>query len=122
MALPTITVLATGWTIAGGGDSATRSQYTAGKVIIDALINALPEINKIAHLNGEQIVNIGSQDMNDQVWLTLAKKINPNCDKTAGFVITHGTETLEETAYFLDLTTDCHKLIMIVGAMKPATA
>lgn len=121
-ALPTITVLATGGTIAGGGDSATQSQYTAGKVSIDALINAVPEIKKIAHLNGEQIVNIGSQDMNDQVWLTLAKKINADCDKTAGFIITHGTDTLEETAYFLDLTTHCHKPIVMVGAMKPATA
>ena len=75
-------------------------------------------------LNGEQIVNIGSQDYNDQVWLTLAKKINADCDKTAGFIITYGTDTLEETetAYFLDLTTDCHKPIVIVGAMKPATA
>ncbi len=121
-ALPTITVLATGGTIAGGGDSATQSQYTAGKVSIDALINAVPEIKKIAHLNREQIVNIGSQDMNDQVWLTLAKKINADCDKTAGFIITHGTDTLEETAYFLDLTTHCHKPIVMVGAMKPATA
>lgn len=121
-ALPTITVLATGGTIAGGGDSATQSQYRAGKVSIDALINAVPEIKKIAHLNGEQIVNIGSQDMNDQVWLTLAKKINADCDKTAGFIITHGTDTLEETAYFLDLTTHCHKPIVMVGAMKPATA
>ncbi|WGM02628.1 L-asparaginase 2 [Arsenophonus nasoniae] len=121
-ALPTITVLATGGTIAGGGDSATQSQYTAGKVSIDALINAVPEIKKIAHLNGEQIVNIGSQDMNDQVWLTLARKINADCDKTAGFIITHGTDTLEETAYFLDLTTYCHKPIVMVGAMKPATA
>ncbi|WP_425322328.1 L-asparaginase 2 [Arsenophonus nasoniae] len=121
-ALPTITVLATGGTIAGGGVSATQSQYTAGKVSIDALINAVPEIKKIAHLNGEQIVNIGSQDMNDQVWLTLARKINADCDKTAGFIITHGTDTLEETAYFLDLTTYCHKPIVMVGAMKPATA
>lgn len=121
-ALPTITVLATGGTIAGGGDSATQSQYTAGKVSIDALINAVPEIKKIAHLNGEQIVNIGSQDMNDQVWLTLARKINADCDKTAGFIITHGTDTLEETAYFLDLTTYCHIPIVMVGAMKPATA
>ena len=73
-------------------------------------------------LNGEQIVNIGSQDYNDQVWLTLAKKINADCDKTAGFIITYGTDTLEETAYFLDLPTDFHKPIVIVGAMKPATA
>ncbi|MCE1704508.1 asparaginase domain-containing protein, partial [Enterobacter hormaechei] len=97
-ALPNITVLATGGTIAGGGESATQSNYTAGKVGIDALLNAVPAIKNIADLKGEQVVSIGSQDMNDQVWLTLAKKINADCDKTDGFVITHGTDTMEETA------------------------
>ncbi|SFU77994.1 L-asparaginase 2 [Xenorhabdus koppenhoeferi] len=121
-ALPNITVLATGGTIAGGGESATQSNYTAGKVGIDSLLNAVPAIKNIADLKGEQVVSIGSQDMNDQVWLTLAKKINSDCDKTDGFVITHGTDTMEETAYFLDLTTQCQKPIVMVGAMRPSTA
>ncbi|MEX0445990.1 L-asparaginase 2 [Xenorhabdus sp. SGI246] len=121
-ALPNITVLATGGTIAGGGESATQSSYTAGKVGIDSLLNAVPAIKNIADLKGEQVVSIGSQDMNDQVWLTLAKKINADCDKTDGFVITHGTDTMEETAYFLDLTTQCRKPIVMVGAMRPSTA
>ena len=121
LALPNITILATGGTIAGGGDSATKSNYTAGKVGVENLVNAVPQLKDIANVKGEQVVNIGSQDMNDDVWLTLAKKINTDCDKTDGFVITHGTDTMEETAYFLQLTSKCKKPIVLVGAMLPST-
>ncbi|WP_336150953.1 L-asparaginase 2 [Escherichia coli] len=114
LALPNITILATGGTIAGGGDSATKSNYTAGKVGVENLVNAVPQLKDIANVKGEQVVNIGSQDMNDNVWLTLAKKINTDCDKTDGFVITHGTDTMEETAYFLDLTVKCDKPVVLV--------
>jgi L-asparaginase len=122
MALPQVTILATGGTIAGGGESATQSSYTAGKIGVESLVKAVPQLKDIAVIKGEQVVNIGSQDMNDAVWLTLAKKINAECSKTDGFVITHGTDTMEETAYFLDLTVKCDKPVVLTGAMRPSTA
>ncbi|MBW7982390.1 L-asparaginase 2 [Enterobacillus tribolii] len=122
LALPNVTILATGGTIAGGGDSATKSSYKAGKVGVETLVDAVPQLKDIANIKGEQVVSIGSQDMNDEVWLKLAKKINADCNKTDGFVITHGTDTMEETAYFLDLTVKCEKPVVMVGAMRPSTA
>ncbi|BDH46491.1 L-asparaginase 2 [Salmonella enterica subsp. enterica serovar Choleraesuis] len=122
MALPNVTILATGGTIAGGGESATKSSYTAGKVGVNALVDAVPQLKDVANIRGEQVVNIGSQDMNDEVWLKLAKTINQQCSSTDGFVITHGTDTMEETSYFLNLTVKCDKPVVLVGAMRPSTA
>lgn len=118
---PDITILATGGTIAGSGKSAVSSAYEAGKLNIETLIEAVPEMQDLAKIQGKQIVKIGSQDMNDQVWLQLAKEINQQCQQTDGFVITHGTDTMEETAYFLDMTVKCAKPVVLVGAMRPAT-
>ena len=104
--LPNITILATGGTIAGSGETAVSSAYKAGQLNVEALIDAVPEIKQLANVKGEQIVKIGSQDMSDDVWLKLAKAINAQCKDTDGFVITHGTDTMEETAAKLEAAAD----------------
>jgi L-asparaginase len=89
----------------------------------DVLIDAVPQLRQLADVSGEQISNIGSQDMNDAVWLKLTKRVNQllASDQVNGIVITHGTDTLEETAYFLHLVTKSQKPVVLTAAMRPAT-
>ena len=119
-AKPTIYILATGGTIAGSGSGALDASYTSGTVTVDKLIAAVPDINKIATIKGEQISNIGSQEMNNEVWFKLANRVNEllTSGKADGVVITHGTDTMEETAYFLNLVVKSDKPIVMVGAMR----
>lgn len=123
-AKPKIRIIATGGTIAGVSQSATSSAYGAGQVGIQTLIDAVPQIKDLADVTGEQLVNIGSQDMNDEVWLKLAKRINEllNNEGYDGVLVTHGTDTMEETAYFLSLTVHSDKPVILVGSMRPSTA
>lgn len=123
-AKPKIHIIATGGTIAGVASSSTSTAYTAGAATIDALLAAVPEVNDLADIDGEQLCSIGSQDMNDEVWLKLAKRINQllNNEGYDGVLITHGTDTMEETAYFLNLTVHSDKPVILVGAMRSSTA
>lgn len=122
-AKPKVRIIATGGTIAGAGTSATGSAYTAGQVGVQSLIAAVPQMLDLADVSGEQLVNIGSQDMNDAVWLKLARRVNQllNNEGYDGVVITHGTDTMEETAYFLNLTVHSDKPVVLVGSMRPST-
>jgi L-asparaginase len=122
--LPNITILATGGTIAGAAASGTQAGYTSGKVTIDSMIDAVPGIRDLANLKGEQISNVGSQDISFEIMLKLAKRINEllATSDADGIVITHGTDTLEETAFFLNLVVKSDKPVVLVGSMRPSTA
>ena len=121
---PNITILATGGTIAGAAATGTQSAYKSGAVTIDAMVAAVPGIADLATIKGEQISNVGSQDMSFQILLTVAKRINelaksPDVD---GIVITHGTDTLEDSAFFLNMTVKTDKPVVMVASMRPSTA
>jgi L-asparaginase len=123
-ALPNIKILATGGTIASSAASntqVTNYQVTQG---VDNLINAVPEMKKIANVSGEQISNVGSGNITNEILLKMAKRINTllASDDVDGIVITHGTDTLEETAYFLNLVVKSNKPVVVVGAMRPSSA
>jgi L-asparaginase len=122
--LPNIVILATGGTIAGAGASSTGSSYTSGQVKIEAMIDAVPNIRTLANLKGEQLANVGSQDMSVKVWIDLANRINEllKTGDVDGVVITHGTDTQEETAFFLNLVIKSDKPVVLTGSMRPSTA
>ena len=124
-ALPNVVILATGGTIAGAGASAVNSAtYAAAKVGVDKLIAGLPELSKVANVRGEQVFQVASESLTNDNLLTLAKRVSALSKQSDvdGIVITHGTDTLEETAYFLTLTVHTNKPIVVVGSMRPGTA
>src|SRR5262245_44523663 len=124
--LPLVWVLSTGGTIAGKGASSTSlADYKAGSLSGDDLVKAVPEIRQHANVKVEQIVNVSSSDITIENWLTLANRINrifAEDAQVAGVVITHGTNTMEETAYFLNLTVKHDRPVVLVAAMRPASA
>jgi len=122
--LPRIALLATGGTIAGAPSADGQTRYVAGAVDIARLLQAVPGLSARADLRAEQVINIGSQNMTHEVWLTLAARVLAVQaeDDIDGIVIAHGTDTLEETAYFLSLVVPAIKPLILVGAMRPAHA
>ncbi|MEO0464307.1 MAG: asparaginase [Pseudomonadota bacterium] len=117
-----ISVLATGGTIAGHAGGPVRHDYRPGEIGVDALLARVGELDIPARLTGTQIVNIGSEDIGPDVWRALYQATtqafdDPECD---GVIITHGTDSMEETAFLLDLTLPTHKPVVLVGAMRPA--
>jgi L-asparaginase len=123
---PIVYVLSTGGTIAGAGSSSTYlSNYKPGAILGEQLVKAVPQIAQLADVRVEQIVNVNSSDITVADWLALAKRIQAIIAETpavSGFVITSGTNTLEETAYFLNLTIKSDKPVVLVGSMRPSTA
>ena len=119
-----IVILGTGGTIAGVGDAGKEAGYEPGTLTVDDLLSAVPELSGIAEFEAIQICNVNSDDVTDEIWIQLANTINemaadPEVD---GFVITHGTDTMEETAYFLNLTVKTDKPVVITGSMRPSTS
>lgn len=124
--LPVVVVLSTGGTIAGrGGSTLSLTEYTAGSIDGAELVAAVPELNRVARVRVEQVGNVGSSNMTIAIWRRLAQRIDAlftSDADVAGVVITHGTSTLEETAYFLNLTVRHDRPVVLVGAQRPATA
>jgi len=125
MSLPRVVVLATGGTIAGSAALATDpTGYRAGTTGVEDLIAAVPEAAELAELRGEQFSQVDSSDMTDAMLIALAHRVEELVadDYVDALVITHGTDTLEETAYFLHLVGSGAKPVVLVGSMRPPTA
>ena len=116
-----IRIIATGGTIAG---KSSGNGYEAGKTSIEDILAAVSGLKEIASLEYEQFCNIGSQDMDESIWLALSKRVDEvlALEDVDGVVITHGTDTMEETAFFLNLTVHSPKPIVLVGSMRPSDA
>ncbi|PLZ03618.1 L-asparaginase [Burkholderia sp. WAC0059] len=124
-ALPRIAVLATGGTIAGAApDAANTVGYRAGVIGVEQLLTAVPGLAAIARIEAEQVASLDSKDMPLAFWTALAQRANALLarDDVDGVVITHGTDTLEETVWLLHLTVKSAKPVVLTAAMRPASA
>jgi glutamin-(asparagin-)ase len=122
---PNVVILATGGTIAGAGaDASNSATYQAAKVPVDKLIAGLPQLSNVASVRGEQVFQIASESFRNDNLVTLGKRVSAlvKQNDVDGIVITHGTDTAEETAYFLNLVVRTEKPIIVVASMRPGTA
>lgn len=119
-----IAIVATGGTIAGAGEVGRSLEYRAGEISVSEIIESIPNINALAELECHQLFSLDSNEMDPDKWLVLARTINDLLDRDDidGCVVTHGTDTLDETSYFLNLTISSDKPVVLTGAMRPATA
>lgn len=124
MTVPQIRILATGGTIAGSAGSAIERGYRPGQIGVADLLAAAQELGLEAQFDGRDIAAIGSQDIGWPQWNALHREILAAlADETVdGVIVTHGTDTAEETALLLDLTLPAGKPVVLVGAMRPADA
>lgn len=122
---PKVVLFTMGGTIsAKGKDEIDFKDYVSGLISGPELLQEIPQIEKIAHVTIEAIDHISSTQINEQHWLTLKQKLEHYLEEKnyTGAIISHGTNTLEETAYFLHLTVNSKKPIVLVGAQRPFTA
>lgn len=120
-----IAFIGTGGTIAGSsGDATAATEYTAGVVGVESMVAHMKELDAYGPIEPIQFSNIDSADVTADHWLGLARLVQEWVDRddVDGVVITHGTDTLEETSYFLHLTVHTKKPIVMVGSMRPASA
>ncbi len=117
-----VVIIATGGTIAGIGKSGMASEYEAGQISISQITDSIPSLASLADISAIQLMNIDSNEMTISRWIELKKMVEEVLRTADGVVITHGTDTLDETAYFLTLTLHTYKPVVLTGAMRPASA
>ena len=119
-----IAILGTGGTIAGRGNNGTNTtSYNAAILSIQDIVSAVPELARVADIRTEQLLNLASKNLTDDDMIEIAKTVSHVASSEIdGVVVTHGTDTIEETAYFVNLTVKTAKPIVFVGAMRPSTA
>lgn len=123
--LPQVALLGTGGTIAGVADTPLEQiSYQAGVLSVECMLESLPGIDGVARIASRQCGNLPSEDMRPCHWAKLGRDCGEALDDASmcGVVLTHGTDTLEESAFYLHLTMNSPKPVVLTGAMRPATS